>query len=281
MNTYRMDFEGYITAEFKFDIIKIFKCHFWIHNCVVVSFRMNMIVIQTMINPYRMPNIDTKGLYTAIIPLSSMKTYEFECNYEEVNMMVTKSLVARKVKSKCINVVATEPLGMVPCQTVEVTFDLCCECSRFAIINAFENRPFGMYLVLPYPMFLINSLLGYSVSKEEVRYLRKVSEGVRGSFSAVLFENPKMLKTLYSPNYDIFIEKERIVMCDKDSSGFHTSHISLALVNNEVEYRITSAPLGCIFKFMGSFKSSLDIIRSDFAEFIMKTRYYSTYAVMK
>ena len=195
--------------------------------------------------------------------------------------MVTKNLVAKKVKSKCINVVATEPLGMVPSPTVEVTFDLCCECSRFAIINAFENRPFGMYLDLPYPMFLINSLLDYSVSEEEVRYLRKVSEGVRGSFSAVLSENPKTLKTLYSPNYDIFVEKECIVMCDKDSSGSHTSHISLGLVNNESVFRITSVPLGRIFKFMGSIKSSLEIIRSDSAEFIMKTRYYSTYAVMR
>ena len=41
-------------------------------------------------------------------------------------------------------------------------------------------------------------------------------------------------------------------MCDKDSSGSHTSHISLGLVNNELEFRITSAPLGRIFKFMGS-----------------------------
>ena len=59
MNTYKMEFEGGITAEFKFDTIKIFKCHFRTNNCVVVSFRMNMIVIQTMTNPYRMPNIDT------------------------------------------------------------------------------------------------------------------------------------------------------------------------------------------------------------------------------
>ena len=51
MNTYKMDFEGYLTAKFKFDIIKIFKCHFRMHNCIVVSFRMNMIVIQTMTNP--------------------------------------------------------------------------------------------------------------------------------------------------------------------------------------------------------------------------------------
>ena len=164
-----MEFEGHITAEFKFDTIKIFKCHFRMHNYVVVSFRMNMIVIQTMTNPYRMNNIDTKGLYTTIIPLSSMKTYEFDCNYKEVNTMVTKNLVARKVKSKCINVVATEPLEMVPSPTVEITFDLCCELSRFAIINAFENKPFGMYLDLPDPMFLIKSLFDYSASEKEVR----------------------------------------------------------------------------------------------------------------
>ena len=126
-----------------------------------------------------MPHTDTKGLYTTIIPLSSMKTYEFECNYEQVNVMVTKNLVTRKVKSKCINVVATEPLGMVPCLTLEVTFDLCCERSRFAIINSFENRLFGMYLDHPYPIFLINSLIDYSVSEEEVQYLREViAEGV-------------------------------------------------------------------------------------------------------
>ena len=137
-----------------------------------------------------------------------MKTYELECNYEEVNVMVTKNLVARKVKSKCINVVATEPLGMVPCPTVEVTFDLCCELSRFAIINSFENRPFGMYLDRPHPIFPINSLIDYSVSEEEVQYLRKViPEGV----IAILFENPKPLKTLYSPNYDIFIEMNSYV----------------------------------------------------------------------
>ena len=277
MNTYKMDFEGYITAEFKFDIIKIFKCHFRMHNCIVVSFRMNMIVIQTMTNPYRMDNIDTKGLYTTIIPLSSMTTFEFECNYEEVNVMVTKNLVARKVKSKCINVVATEPLEMVPYPTVEVTFDLCCEHSRFAIINSFENRPFGMYLDHPYPIFLTNSLIDYSVNEEEdVRYLRKViAEGV----IAILFENPKPLKTPYSPNYDIFIEKECIVMCDKSCASHNK--FCLGLTNNELEFRIPNRPLLYLFKFMGNAKSSLEIIESDFSEFIMETRHYSTYAFMK
>ena len=190
--------------------------------------------------------------------------------------MVTKNLVARKVKSKCINVVATEPLGMVTCPTVEVTFYLCCEHSRFAIINSFENRPFGMYLNRPYPIFLINSLIDYSASEEGVRYLRKViAEGV----IAILFENPKPLKTLYSPNYDIFIEKERIVMCDK-SCASHSKFCS-GLTNNELEFRIPNRPLLYLFKFMGNAKSSLEIIKSDFSEFIMETRHYSTYAFMK
>ena len=43
MNIYKMEFEGHITANFKFDIIKIFKCHFRMHNCVIVSFRRDMI----------------------------------------------------------------------------------------------------------------------------------------------------------------------------------------------------------------------------------------------
>ena len=63
-----MEFEGHITVAFKFDVINIFKCHFRMHNCVVVSFRMNMIVIQTMTNPYRMPNIDTKVSISYILP---------------------------------------------------------------------------------------------------------------------------------------------------------------------------------------------------------------------
>ena len=93
----KMEFEGHITAHFKFNIIKIFKCHFRMHNCIVVSFRRDMIIIQTMTIPYRMPYIDRKGMYTTIIPLSSMVLYKFQCNLEEVNIMVTKNLVCRKL----------------------------------------------------------------------------------------------------------------------------------------------------------------------------------------
>ena len=265
-----MDFNGYITANFKFDIVKIFKCHFMMYNCIVVSFRRDMIVIQTMTIPYRMPNIDRKGLYTTVIPLSSISLYEFECNLEEVNVMVTKNLVSRKVRSKWINVVSTEPLGMSPRPTVEVTFDLIpSEHNRCIVIDGprrgpgeahvFENRPFGIYLNYPYPYFLINSILDYSVEEEDVRYLRKVLAEEANAVSI----DPKALKTLYSSDFEIFVEKERIVMYD-GPCGFHTKFCS-GLTGNELEFRVPSEPLRHLFKFMGSFKSQLEIIGSDYS----------------
>ena len=63
-----------------------------------------------------------------------------------------------------------------------------------------------MHLSYPYPMFLINSVLEYLVKEEDVRYLRKVLvEGVE----SVSIEDPKLLKSLYSSDFDIFVEKER------------------------------------------------------------------------
>ena len=58
-----------------------------------------------------------------MIALSSMKAYEFDCNYEEVNVMVCKVLLIGNFKSKCINVVGIEPLGNDSKSAVEVTFD--------------------------------------------------------------------------------------------------------------------------------------------------------------
>ena len=99
-------FEGHITAEFNCNITDVFKQHFRVHNLVVVSFRKDVIIVQMMTEPYTMPKIDTKGLYTTLIPLSSMKEYDFDCNREEVNVIVAKTLLSVNFKSNCINVVA-------------------------------------------------------------------------------------------------------------------------------------------------------------------------------
>ena len=41
-------FNGHIMATFKFNILDVFSQHFKIHNSVVLSFKPNEIVIQTM-----------------------------------------------------------------------------------------------------------------------------------------------------------------------------------------------------------------------------------------
>ena len=150
-----------------------------------------------------------------------------------------------------------------------------CERNKLAFIESFDSRAFGIHLSYSYPMFLINSVLDYLVQEEDVRYLRKVlAEGVES-----VSIDPKILKTLYSSDFDIFVEKERIVMYD-GHHGFHTK-FRLGLSNNNLEFRINGTSLRHLFKFMGNVKSSLEVIKSDFSEFVMRTRYYSTYAIMK
>ena len=121
-------FSGYIMAEFKFNILEVFSQHFKVHNSVVLSFKHNEIIIQTMCS--NDADVDIRGFYTTRIPSESLEEYEFECNIPEVNVIVT-SLSMRstsKVAGGCknINVVPsgfllinemTKPL-------VEVSFDL-------------------------------------------------------------------------------------------------------------------------------------------------------------
>ena len=113
-------FIGHITAEFKFDILDVFRQHFSVHNIVVVSFRSDMIVIQT-ITMTMVSNMGFKGLYTTMLSLESIKKYDFKCNKKEVNVMVSKMLInaTSNVATGCnvINVVASDSL-------VEVSFDL-------------------------------------------------------------------------------------------------------------------------------------------------------------
>ena len=100
-----------------------------------------------------------------------------------------------------------------------------------------------------------------------------------GGVKSVSIEDPKLLKSLYSSDFNIFVEKEQIVMCDKSCASH--SKFCLGLTNNKLEFRIPNRPLLYLFKFMGNAKSNLEIIKSDFSEFIMETRQSSTYAFMK
>ena len=68
-------FNGHITATFKFNILAVFSQHFKAHNSVVLSFKHNGIVIQTIrenMNETK-DDSDIKGFYTTTIPLESLE----------------------------------------------------------------------------------------------------------------------------------------------------------------------------------------------------------------
>ena len=68
-----------------------------------------------------------------MIPLSSLKNYEFECNLDEVNVIVSEKLITGlpgSSKIECINIVKSEPFSFydeecneVAKDSVEVSFD--------------------------------------------------------------------------------------------------------------------------------------------------------------
>ena len=126
-------FNGHIMAEFNFNILKIFSQHFKVHNSVVLSFKPNEIVIQTMGETTKETKDDAniKGFYTTTIPSESLEEYDFDCNFPEVNVIVTKSLIKNTSKvaggCKSINVVSKGFLLIneeIIESLVEVSFDL-------------------------------------------------------------------------------------------------------------------------------------------------------------
>ena len=170
---FKDSFKGYITAEFNFNVIDVFKQHFSIHNLVVVSFRRDMIIVQTMTEPYTMPKIDTKGLYTTLIPSSSMKGYEFDCNREEVNVLAAKSLLSVNFKSNCINIVEDSPyiiFGDEYCcevkDYVEVTFDVISNLGKDTKFETVGAASVGRFVNEPYKHFLISSCIDYPIQDD-------------------------------------------------------------------------------------------------------------------
>ena len=183
-------------------------------NIVVLSFRKDNIIVQTMIKPHKPSDIDKQGYYTTIIPLSSMKEYDYDCNYEEVNVIVSKNLLLGNFKSKCINVVRTDPLGSpeIPMEyrkkAIEVTFDMETKekhkGKRKEDIKIYTslNESFGVHKNEPYPHFLINSTLDYEIVEDDV--MKMYESGIQ----LFLVDRPKIFRSFYSPNYRIFVGRD-------------------------------------------------------------------------
>ena len=80
-------FIGHIMVEFKFNVLTVLKQHFKAHGSLILSFKPNEIVIQT--NGSK--DADIRGYYTTRIPLESLKEYDYDCNYTEVNVIMYKT----------------------------------------------------------------------------------------------------------------------------------------------------------------------------------------------
>ena len=249
-----MEFEGHITADYYLllsyylEVIDVFKCHFRMNNIVVLSFRKDKIIVQTMIKPHKPSDIDKQGFYTTIIPLSSMKEYDYDCNYEEVNVMVSKNLLLGNFKSDCINVVRADPLGSpeIPIEyrkeAVEVTFDMEHKGKRNGKpkedikIYTSLNESFGVHKNEPYPHFLVNSTLYYEIVEDDV--MKMYESGIQ----LFLVDRPKVFRSFYSSNYRIFVGKETIVI-DTCGGSFNTrfgarSGIGLIMANWNLRFLV-------------------------------------------
>ena len=105
MGKYNELFIRHIMVEFKFNIIAFLKQHFKAHGSLVLSFKPNEIVIQT--NGSK--DVDIRGHYTTRIPLESLKEYDYDCNFTEVNVIMHKSMMGSGI---CKNI-SVVPNGKV------------------------------------------------------------------------------------------------------------------------------------------------------------------------
>ena len=190
-------FEGHISAEFNFNIVDLLKRHFGVYMFAVLSFRPDMTVIQTMLKPYPGPNAEINGIFITIIPLSSLKEYDYDCSLDEVSVMISEMLVSGLpigTKIGCINVVKDKPFRFYSGQRIEdetdigsdyyseietvyknryyekhlIRYEEAVEIS-FDIIHAKEgirlkttqHIPLGIHRNEPYPHFCIKSRLHY------------------------------------------------------------------------------------------------------------------------
>ena len=105
MRKYNELFIGHIKLEFKFNVLAVLKQHFKAHGSLILSFKPNEIVIQT--NGSK--DVDIRGHYTTRIPLESLKEYDYDCNFTEVNVIMHKSMVGSGI---CKNI-SVVPNGKV------------------------------------------------------------------------------------------------------------------------------------------------------------------------
>ena len=243
---------GYVLAKTKFDMVELFKCHFKACNCIVVSFRKDKTVIQTL-------NSSCRSVFSTIIPIESLE--EYECN-DEINVTVAKNLVAREAKSKYVSIVKywDEVCGNYH---VEVTFDLIYpEGTKYfsKVPDSPILRSFGVYLD-PYDIFFIDSPLNVDVREGFI---------VPNEWYSITLETPNALKMLCFDGFNVLVQKDRIGVKGLSINMF------VPLKHNwmDIDFEITSNVLKKLLKFLPSSEPTLEIYNA--SEFKLVSKYYFT-----
>ena len=232
-------------------MIKLFKCNFKMCNCIVVSFRKDKIVIQTL---------NSSSVFSTVIPIESLE--EYECDFDEINVMVTKNLVARGAKSNYVSVVKYWDEGRSN-YYAEVTFDLIYPDGMKYFTKVTDSpilRSFGVYLD-PYNIFLIDSSLNVDVKEGFI---------VLNERNRIVVETPNALKMLCYDDFNVLVQKDRIGVKDLSINLF------VFLKHNEIDidFIITNNVLKKLLKFLPSRESTLEIFNT--SEFKLISIYYFT-----
>ena len=258
-------FIGHITAEFKFHVLEVFTQHFKVHNIIVLSFKPNEIIIQTMSDPGMVTDIETKGLYTTTIPLQSLEEYDFECNKGEVNVMVTNALIESTHKDATgfnfMNVVSDGSLK--ECKPfIEVSFDLYKKKHRRKGVHPKKpiSEPisddglvsFGKLVEVPYLHYLITSRIDYSIRNYDAEY------------KSIVVRNPLQFKNFYGHEQRIFVTENGTILfcgchlcpeCDSIIQPNLFGSQSEYELEYEFKYELPNKPFKHLFKFMGPFET--------------------------
>ena len=305
-------FEGHISADFNFNIIDLLKCHFRVYAFAVLSFRPDMIIIQTMIKPYPVPNANTKGICTTVIPLSSLKEYDFDCPIDEVSVIINSTLVSglpSGTKIGCINVVKDEPFRFLGESLYESDIgsssdsdsdsdsprhkaldDCCYDKSSIRYEEAVEvsfdivhNKEgirlktdklihLGIHVNEPYPHSSIKSRLFYFIQEDFVNNLLSPSE-----IKSMLVSDIKQFKNCLSCSSRIKARKGGSIIFYCKESGVR-SIIMGNDSNLSSKFEVPIYPFRGLFNFIRSSKAKYEILWTEKPDFIIRHAHYSTYA---
>ena len=298
-------FEGHTSVDFNFNIVELLKCHFRVFAFAVLSFRRDGIVIQTMLKPYPVPNANTSGIYTTVIPLSSLAEYDYDCSIDEVSIIISSTLVSELpsgTKIGCINVVKDKPFKFISGyglyesdigsdsdsdspqplhdwvdnrsiryeEAVEVTFDII-HSIKGVRLQTTRRIPLGIHVNEPYPHFCLKSRMIYFIEEEFVRNLITPPE-----VESTLVSNIKQFKDCLSCLSRIKVRKDGTIVFNCKSSG--TKFMIGPDSDSGSRFEVPTYPFRGLFNFTRSSVANFEILWTEKPDFIIRHAYYSTYA---